>query len=50
MQNIGIINEGTITWQTVKGCGQMLSNIIDKSDRTDHFDGIIPKRIIEISR
>jgi len=28
----------------------MLSNIIDGSDRTDHFDRIIPKRIITICR
>ena len=32
----------------VKGCKQMLLNIIDGSDETDHFNGIIPKRIIEI--
>ncbi len=25
----------------------MLSNIIDGSDRTDHFDRVISKRIIE---
>ncbi len=37
-------------WQTVKGYKWMLSNIIDESNGTDHFDGIIPKRIIEICR
>jgi len=26
----------------------MLLNIIDEPDRTDHFNGIIPKGIIEI--
>ena len=26
----------------------MLSNIIDRSDRTDHFDRIIPIQVIEI--
>ena len=28
----------------------MLSNIIDRSDRTDHFDRIIPIQVIEICR
>ncbi len=50
MQNIDIIKEGIIIWQTVKRCKRMLSNIIDGSDRTDHFNRIIPKRIIEICR
>ncbi len=35
-------------WQIVKGHKWILSNIIDGSDRTDHFDRIILKRIIEI--
>jgi len=26
----------------------MLSNIIDRSDRTDHFDRVIPKRVIKV--
>ena len=42
MQNTDIIKEGIIMWQTVKECKRMLSNIIDGSDGTDHFDGIIP--------
>ncbi len=32
-------------WQTVKERKQMLSNIIDGSDRTDHFDRIIPIQV-----
>ncbi len=32
----------------VKGCKQMLSNIIDRSDGTDHFDRIISNQVIEI--
>ncbi len=50
MQNIDIINEGTITWQMVKGHKRMLLNIINGSDRTDHFDGVTPKQVIEICR
>ena len=34
----------------VKGCKQMLLNIIDGSDGTDYFDGIIPIQVIEICR
>ena len=48
MQNIGIMKKGTIMWQMVKGCKRMLLNIIDGSDGTDHFDGIIPIQVIEI--
>ena len=31
----------------VKGHKRMLSNTIDGSDGTDHFDGIIPIQVIE---
>ncbi len=37
-------------WQTVKGRKRMLSNIIDGSDETDHFDRIIPIQVIETYR
>ena len=48
MQNIGIVNEGTMMWQMIKKCKRMLSNTIDGSDRTDYFDRIIPNQVIGI--